>query len=477
MKMSDDILDKKIREKINAENSYISQNIDEVFDKAINKAKRKKKNKFRNVVGICASLLVIAMIFGSTITTYASKLPIIANILEIFKSNRYENYDKYSSDLNITKESNGIKTTINKVIYDGIELSIFYTIESETPMVNVPYFLEKEIKINGESTFFGQGSGGEFLDNNKVYAGVISYSVGIDSIVPKEEQAKNYYGGYIEIPDEFLLSIKFNKIGDIKENDVTSGEWDFDIPVSNEKLKDMVKEYDLNASLDGIYNGSVVNKLILTPINTTIQGYLGLSDMDLYFIVIDDKGRYIAEKNGSALGSINKENNYKMYFNTNFKQIFEDTKSLTFIPYERNYAKIPKEITSTDNNVIEDFNLSETLNLSGETKLKNKDGNDYSTITRIEISDGKTKLYFKSDYGLLAAPKEIVDKNTNEVISSVDTLNFIEVTTARYLNETGEVMVEFNGELTGESYEVKYYDISEKVTVYNDNAFTVNLNK
>ncbi|GAA0086112.1 hypothetical protein UT300007_25510 [Clostridium sp. CTA-7] len=70
-----------------------------------------------------------------------------------------------------------------------------------------------------------------------------------------------------------------------------------------------------------------------------------------------------------------------------------------------------------------------------------------------------------------------MDKSTNEVISSVDTLNFIEVTTARYLNETGEVMVEFNGELAGENYEVKYYDISEKVTVYNDNAFTVNLNK
>lgn len=70
-----------------------------------------------------------------------------------------------------------------------------------------------------------------------------------------------------------------------------------------------------------------------------------------------------------------------------------------------------------------------------------------------------------------------MDKNTNEVMTSVDTLNSIEVTTARYLNETGEVMVEFNGELTGENYEVKYYDISEKVTVYNDNAFTVNLNK
>lgn len=466
MKMSDDILDKKIREKLSSENSYIPKNINELFDKSIIKARKRRKNKFRNIAGICAALLTITMLFGGTITTYASKLPIITNILELFKSSKYENYDKYSTELNVTKESNGVKVTINNVIYDEIELSIFYTVESEEPMNEIPYLLGNEIRINDKITSFGSGGNGEFLDDNKVYAGFISYSVGINSLIPKEEQEENLYGGYVEIPDEFLLSIRINKIGDIKETEATTGEWTFDIPVSNEKLKGMVKEYDLNIDLSSIYEGSSVNKLITTPINTTIQGYIG--DSDLYFIVFDDNGRLIVPKSGNGIG---------IYFSSDFKEIFEDTELLTFIPYERNYYKLPKDITLADNNVKEDYNLCDKLNISGETKLKNKAGNDYITITKIEVDNEKTKLYFKSNYGLLAAPKEIVDKNTNEIIKTVDNLDSMETNTTRYLPETGEVVIEFNGELTGDNYEIRYNDISEKVTVYNNNSFTVNLNK
>lgn len=469
MKMSDDILDEKIREKLNSENSYIPKNINDIFDKSIIKARR-RKNKFRNIAGICAALLTITMIFGSTITTYASKLPIITNILELFKSSRYENYDKYSTELNVTKESNGIRVTINNVIYDGIELSVFYTVESEEPMNEIPYFLGNEIRINDKITSFGSGGSGEFLDDNKVYAGVISYSVGINSLIPKEEQEENLYGGYVEIPDEFLLSIRINEIGDIKETETTTGEWAFDIPVSNEKLKGMVKEYDLNIDLSSIYECSSLSKLITTPINTTIQGCIGDSYLD--FIVFDDKGRLILPKSGSGVGS-----NNEIYFSSNFKEIFEDTESLTFIPYERNHHKLPKDITLEDNNVKEDYNLCDKLNISGETKLKNKAGNDYITITKIEVDNEKTRLYFKSNYGLLAAPREIVDKNTNEIIKTVDNLDSKETNTTRYLLETGEVVIEFNGELTGDNYEIRYNDISEKVTVYNNNSFTVNLNK
>ncbi len=477
MKMSDDILDKKIRDKISSENLYLPQNINEVFDKAINKAKNKRKNKFRNVVGICAALLIITMFFGETITTYANKMPIISNVLELFKTSRYEDYDKYSSELNITKESNGLKVTINNVIYDGSELSIFYTIESETSMKYVPILLVNEVKIDDKVTSFGYGESGKFLDDNKVYAGIRSYHVGIRSMISKEEQEKYFYGGDIEIPDEFMLSININKVGDIKETEITNGEWTFDIPVSNEKLKGMVKEYDLNIDLSNIYQNSAISKLILTPINTTIQGYIGLEDMDLYFMVIDDKGRYISQKDGSGFGSTDDDSNYKFYFNTSFEQAVEDTKWLTFIPYERNYARIKKENIGEDNGIIEDFSLSEELNINGETNLKNKAGNDYATITRIEVNNGKTKLYYKSDYGLLAELKEIVDKDTDEVIKAVDNLESKEYNTTRYLAETGEVIVEFNGELTGENYEIKYYDISEKVTVYNNSTFTVDLNR
>lgn len=476
MKMSDDSLDKKIKEKLCNEISYIPQDIDKVFDKTINKLRNNRKIKFKSVAGICVALLTIFIILGSSITTYASNIPIISSILEMFKSNRYENYDKYASDLNITKESNGIKTTITKVVYDGIELSIFYMIESEEPMNEIPYFLVKDIKINDNVTTFVYGTEGRFLDNNKTYSGVISYDVGINSVVPKEDQEKDLYGGYVEIPDEFLLSIEVREIGDIKESKVIDGSWVFNIPVSNEKLKGMVKEYDLNKDLSSVYEGSKASKLILTPINTTIQGYIA-EDCDLYFTVIDDKGRFISEKLGGGSGSFNHENKEVFYFNYNYKEIFEDTKSLTFIPYERNYYKLPKDSNLPGNNVKEDYNMSSKLNLNGETVLKSKDGKDYITITRVETSDEKTRLYFKSDYGILAAPKKIINNATNEEITTIDNINSEDINVSRYLSETGEYMIEFNGQLTSEDCKIQYYDISEKVTVYNNGLFTVKLDK
>ncbi|MBE6053380.1 MAG: DUF4179 domain-containing protein [Clostridium sartagoforme] len=476
MKMSDDSLDKKIKERLSKEISYIPQDMDKVFNNAINKLKVNRRLKFKRVAGICAALLTLFIIFDNTITTYASNIPIISSILGMFRSNRYENYDKYSSDLNLSRESNGIKTTITKVIYDGIELSIFYIIESEEPMEDIPYFLVKEIKINDNITTFGAGEQGRFLDNNKTYSGVISYDVGINSVVPKEEQEKYLYGGYVEIPDEFLLSMEIKAIGDIKESKVIEGEWTFNIPVSSEKLKGMVKEYDLNKDLNSIYEGSKASKLTLTPINTNIQGYI-TDDYDLYFTVIDDKGRFISPKNGSRNGGFNTETNNIFYFNYNFKEVFKDTDALTFIPYERNYYKLPSDSSLTDNNVKEDYQMSSKLNVSGETVLKSRDGRDYITITRVETSNEKTKLYFKSDYGILAAPKKIIDNTTNKEIITIDDFDSKDINASRYLSETDEYVIEFNGELISEDYEIEYYDISEKVTVYNNESFTVKLNK
>lgn len=476
MKMSDDILDKKIKEKLSTEISYIPQDIDQVFDKTINKLKVNRRLKVKNVAGICIALLTIFIVLSSSLTTYASNIPIISSVLEIFKSNRYENYDKYLSDLNIIKESNGIKITINKVVYDGIELSIFYIIESEEPMEDIPYFLVKDIKINNNITTFGSGGEGRFLDNKKTYTGVISYNVGINSIVPKEVQENDLYGGYVDIPDEFLLSIEVKKIGDIKESKVIDGEWTFNIPVSNEKLKGMVKEYYLNNDLSNIYEDSKSSKLILTPINTTIQGYI-TEDCGLNFTVIDDKGRFLLPKGGSGIGDMDTENNKSFYFNYNYKEIYQDTKSLTFIPYERNYYKLPNDSNLSDNNIKEDYKMTSKLNLSSETVLKSMDGKDYITITRVDTSNEKTILYFKSDYGILAAPKKIVDNTTNKEITTSDEFNSNDINASRYLSETGEYMIEFNGQLPSENCEIEYYDISEKITVYNNESFTVKLDK
>ena len=123
-------------------------------------------------------------------------------------------------------------------------------------------------KINGKEVSFGSSSSGELLENISV--GNVSYGVSERSMVPKELQSESFYGGYVDIPDEFLFSMEIDSIsiGD----SIVKGNWNFDIQVTNELVKGEVDEYKLNESLSSINKSANINKLITTPINTSIQG-------------------------------------------------------------------------------------------------------------------------------------------------------------------------------------------------------------
>ena len=60
----------------------------------------------------------------------------------------------------------------------------------------------------------------------------------------------SFYGGYVDIPDEFLFSMEIDSIsiGD----SIIKGNWNFDIQVTNELVKGEVDEYKLNESLNSI---------------------------------------------------------------------------------------------------------------------------------------------------------------------------------------------------------------------------------
>ena len=111
----DGIFDKKIKGILKQEINNVPDNINYVFDTAINKCVKHKRFKLKQAAGICAACLMITVILGITASTYASNIPVLKNIFKTFKLNRYENYDMYASDIDVTKESNGIKMTINKV--------------------------------------------------------------------------------------------------------------------------------------------------------------------------------------------------------------------------------------------------------------------------------------------------------------------------------------------------------------------------
>ncbi|WP_238918059.1 DUF4179 domain-containing protein [Clostridium sp. YIM B02555] len=464
MRINDELFDEKVRGKIKNEINYVPEDINSKLNDAINKLGKRRSNA-KKIASICSIFIIGMLLLGITMPAYASNIPIIGGIFKIFNDKRYEKYDEYSSDLNITKESNGVKITINKVVYDGLELNLFYTIESEEEMKHIPNFDNAELKINGSKVSFSSGGKGKFIDDKKTFVGITQYSIGENNIRLKELKGKVGEGEYIEIPDKFMLNININKI-EYTKDDWVNGNWEFNIPVSNEKINGKVNEKDCNIDLSDIVNGYQINKIIATPINTAIQGVSKDDNGDgLSFSVFDNKGRFFRENGSSASSDIDKDGNNTIYFNNEFKEVYEDTEALTFIPYRytRSGDTAPKIITK--------------LNLKGETKIYTNDGKEYAAITKVESEGGKTKIQYKSKYGIKFEPIEITNnKNGEKVLSFDDDYNEIEQNEATtYLIDSDEYVFSFDRAIKDGDYSVSVIDNSKLLEIYNDKKFTIKI--
>ena len=119
----------------------------EVSDFEKEKVKRtvmrgKRKNHLPRNLSVAAAFLVASSITLSVaFPTFAAKLPIVGNIFELFNDNEryvFEKYDTHATDIGVTKESNGISVTVTDAVYDGENITIAYTMESEKDLGERP---------------------------------------------------------------------------------------------------------------------------------------------------------------------------------------------------------------------------------------------------------------------------------------------------------------------------------------------------
>ncbi|WP_283690591.1 DUF4179 domain-containing protein [Clostridium perfringens] len=456
MKNNDDLFDKDIRNRLKMENMKVPEEINKKIDDTINNLGKRKRN-YKKASGICAACIAGTIILGVTMPTYAQNIPVLGKIFERFDSMTYENYDKYASDLNITKESNGYRVTINKIVYDTLDLEVFYTIQSDKPLEDGLDLLDIKLGINNNFISSGFGGRGEKVDDF-TYVGVKNYSIASEKFAP-EELKKNILGGDIKIPNNFDLNINISSLGNITEDVKIEGDWNFNIPISDEVVKENIKEQNLNINLGDELNGVELNKLIKTPINTVLQvtETRGLHNYNnLSFVIFDDKGRYLYSKGGTGIGDIEKNENSKLFTSYNFKEVYDDSKSLTIIPY------IQRENTNKkddSNEVTFPKEFKEKLNLNGETEIKLDNGEIYSKIKKIENVEKGTRLYYESKYSIYGAPSYIINNETGEKIEPIGNKEGGYTENIKYVSGN-EFYIDFKEELVGNNYTVVFSDRS-----------------
>ncbi|MDD7795622.1 DUF4179 domain-containing protein [Clostridium sp. 'White wine YQ'] len=407
--MKEDYIDNIIKRKINEANIKTPDNIKNKIDLTLMdlpEKRRKSKRIYKVAAGVILSVGVLTA-FGFAMPTYAQNIPIIGSIFKLLDRGQYTNYDKYASDINITKEDNGVSITITSIVYDGLDLNIAYKVDSEKPMQDEPHLLDKDLAIDGKITTFGSGGGGQFSEDKKSYVGVETLHVSKNE-VPKEVQDKMFLGGYVEVPDKFTLTLNIKELlGDIK------GKWSFNFQVTNEKVNGKVKEFALNKDLSNLGKGTKLTNVTLTPINTEIQltskedivtPIIKEGDNPEYgngvkFLLVDNNGRQLADKSGSGAG-----NDGVYYYSFKYRETYENTKSVTIIPY----------IKEMDRKRIK--RIQSPLNLNGETKVSLGKFGDL-IIDKIEIVDNKTKVHYRFKYGALATLNTIRDKDTGKEYS------------------------------------------------------------
>lgn len=456
MKNNDDLFDKDIKNRLKMENMKVPDEINKKIDDTINNLGKRKRN-YKKVSGICVACIAGTIIFGLTIPTYARNIPVLGKIFERFDSIIYENYDKYASDLNITKESNGYRVTINKIVYDTLDLEVFYTIQSDKPLEDGIDLLDVKLGINNNFISLGLGGRGEKVDDF-TYVGVKDYSIANEGFA-LEELKKNILERDIKIPNNFDLNINISSLGNITEDVKVEGNWNFNIPISDELVRENIKEQNLNIDLEDELQGVELNKLIQTPINTVLQvtETRDLHDYsNLSFVVFDDKGRYLYSKSGTGIEDVDKNGNSKLFNSYNFKDVYDDSKSLTIIPYIQREDMNKKD---DSNEVTFPKEFKEKLNLNGETEIKLDNGEIYSKIKKIESIEKGTRLYYESKYSIYGAPSYIINNETGEKFEPIGNKEVGYTENIKYVSGN-EFYIDFPKELIENNYIVVFSDRS-----------------
>jgi hypothetical protein len=427
------LIDDILKEKASSETLSLPGDLNIMIKQTLADLPERKKHK-RKIAKSAITAAVISLVavtsLGIAFPAYARNMPVVSSVFEFLSEKNLidREYIEYSSDLNLSKTYDDVTVTINSIVYDGIDLSIAYTVESKEEMEGMPHIMDKEFKINGRKTSFGSGGTGKLINKN-TYVGVNSFDVSRDYL-PKEVR-KETFGGNVDVPDNFIMDLNIREF-----SNGISGKWDFKFKVSIDKIKGKVEQVKTAIDLSKIGGNLKVNEVIFTPINTVLRTTEDNTNSDdmIEYIVFDDKGRKLSQKGASGHGS---GVTNKAYWQYTFSNIYEDTKSVTIIPTTRT-----NEYKTKVKNANGSFELDKkeaTLNLNGTTLLSQGKFGEYK-VNKLELFEDKTLVYYEctnllpaiSPYGLIIKDESgkiysmkieaIKDQGDNNFVADIEPL-------------------------------------------------------
>ncbi|MGE1047684.1 DUF4179 domain-containing protein [Bacillus sp. GMs2/1] len=284
--------------------------------------------------GVAAGSILVGLsvaTLGIGFPTYAGGLPIVGDIFRFLDNGRtglYENsktdagkimephynYKQYTTVLNMTKESKGIKITINDAIFDGKTVSINYSIESNRDLGENPSTLDF-LTIKGAGTQSGSNKITKVADRK--YTGLIKTSS--DLVGSKET----------------IVNVEWNvqSIAILETEEEIKGDWNFNI-----NLKEIENKETLiggSTEKDGVKVN--MERMEITPISFILyynqevsQKIRGVWDgVDVDLEVRDDLGnQYYGEGNGGS-----GEDSYNFNWSKTFQQLNENATKLIITPH------------------------------------------------------------------------------------------------------------------------------------------------
>lgn len=286
--------------------------------------KRNRKFKTGWKVAVAAGFLIIGGVvtIGITNPAYASEIPVIGDIFRFLNNGKTGVYDKYkenASEINMSRECNGVTVTIKDAVFDGQTITYTYEIKSDKDLGEKP-FISKGGPILTVDGYMG-GAGG----------GSITEKVGENTYIGQDNDTLN------KEMDEVKFKINIREISDMAgkegEDKSVKGNWDFELSlkaVEREKkiINKTTEKGGIKATIDSITDTGmafIVNYSQETPKGLNNKWYFQSLELEIR----DDLGNVYKGDGGSGHGE---ENSTKINCNSTFPKINDKAKKLIITP-------------------------------------------------------------------------------------------------------------------------------------------------